>query len=426
MTYHDAASPSSTASEAPGALQDQPGDLRIAQIRATPVNIALKAPYEWSAGYFPGFTKTIVEVETEAGLVGVGEAPNSWSAEIIERALAPRLVGGDPRDFAACERRTLPPFEVMRNTEDESLLRAYGGIEIALWDLNGKLQGRPVAELLGGFVRSEIPYTEYFAPRMTSGSAGGESSPADVARYCARMQEEHGARAFEGKVGIGDLGFEVAMVREIRRAIGEEAPLRLDANMGWSLITAREALRRLAPFNIRSIEDPVATLQEMARLRLSTDISFSTHIPELGLVSQLGVPDAIVVGIGALGGISRTIAFAHACQHLGVELWFYSPDTGVANAAYRQVAAAVEWISEPSQTLIRWHADDVVDAGPIAPRNGVIEASRAPGLGIALDPEAMRRCHEAFQAQGAYDQYQHPERPGAYGPRRLSLNRHGC
>ena len=415
----------SAASSASLSGLDAPGDLRIASVRATPVNIGLKASYEWSAGYFPGFTKTIVEVETESGLVGVGEAENFWSAEIIERALAPRLVGADPRDLAACERRVLPPFEVMRNAEDESLLRAYGGIEMALWDLNGKLQGRAVAELLGGFVRTEISYTEYFAMRAASGPEGGESSPADVARYCARMQEEHGARAFEGKVGVGDLSFEVAMVREIRRAIGEEPMLRLDANMGWSLITAREALRRLAEFNIRSVEDPVATLQEMARLRPNTDVSFSTHLPELGLVSNLGVPDAIVVSLSALGGIARTVAFAHACQHLGVDLWFYSPNTGVANAAYRQVVAATEWIGEPSQTLLRWHADDVTEAGLIAPHNGVIQASRAPGLGVTLDPQAMRRCHEAYRNDGPFDQYHHPARPGIYGPRRLALNHHG-
>jgi glucarate dehydratase len=417
---------SSHVSSAAPITADSPGDLRIARIRATPVNIRLTAPYEWSAGYFPGFTKTIVEVETESGLAGVGEAASWWSAEVIERALAPRLVGADPRDLAACERRALPPFEVMRNAEDESLLRAYGGIEMALWDINGKLQGRAVAELLGGFVRSEIQYTEYFAPRLASASEGGESRPVDVARYCARMQAEHGARAFEGKVGVGDLAFEIAMVREVRQAIGDEPMLRLDANMGWSLITAREALRRLAPFNVRSVEDPVATLEEMARLRPTTDVSFSTHLPELGRVSALGVPDAIVVGLSALGGIARTVAFAHACQHLGVDVWFYSPDTGVANAAYRQVAAAVEWIGEPSQTLLRWHADDIVDAGPIAPRDGVIEVSRAPGLGITLDVEAMRRCHAAFRDHGPFDQYDHPARPGTYGPRRLSFNRHGC
>jgi glucarate dehydratase len=427
MSYGNAAAESTGVIAAALAVaSDAAGDLRIARVRATPVNIALKAPYEWSAGCFPGFSKTIVEVETESGLTGVGEAASSWSAEIIERALAPRLIGGDPRDLAACERRALPPFEVMRNVEDESLLRAWGGMEMALWDLNGKLQGRSVAELLGGLVRSAISYTEYFAPRLASGSEGGESTPAAVADYCARMQEQHGARAFEGKVGLGGLDFEVAMVREIRKAIGEQPMLRLDANMGWSLMTAREALRRLAQFNLRSIEDPVATLQEMARLRPASDISFSTHMPELGLVGQFGVPDAIVVGISALGGIARTVAFAHACQHLGVELWFYSPDTGVANAAYRQVAAAVEWISEPSQTLMRWHTDDVTTAGPIAPRDGVIEVSRAPGLGVALDPKAMRRCNEAYRAHGPYDQYEHPTRPGRYGPRRLALNRRGC
>ncbi len=404
---------------------DAPGDLRIAAIKATPVNISLTAPYVWSAGCFPGFSKTIVEVQTESGLVGVGEAASSWSAQIIDHALAPHLIGCDPRDLAACERRALPPYEVMRNVEDESLLRAYGGIEMALWDLGGKLQGRSVAQLLGGLVRTEIPYTEYFAPRMASGPEGGEASPADVARYCARMQEQHGARAFEGKVGLGDLDFEVAMVREIRNAIGEQPMLRLDANLGWSLITAREALRRLAPFNLRSIEDPVATLHEMARLRVDSDISFSTHVPELGLVSHLGVPDAIVVSISALGGIARTLSFAHACQHLGVELWFYSPDTGVANAAYRQIAAAVEWISEPSQTLMRWHADDVVVGGVVAPHDGTIEVSQAPGLGIELDLDALSRCHEAFRSQGPFDQYGHPKRPGTYGPRRLSLNNHG-
>lgn len=91
MTY-DAA-----ASEVLDARQDGPGDLRIAQIRATPVNIALQAPYEWSAGYFPGFTKTIVEVETESGLIGVGEAPNAWSAQIVEHAIASRLSTGRSR-----------------------------------------------------------------------------------------------------------------------------------------------------------------------------------------------------------------------------------------------------------------------------------------------------------------------------------------
>ncbi|MDQ2739508.1 MAG: hypothetical protein M3Y35_13035, partial [Actinomycetota bacterium] len=123
---------------------DAAGDLRIGAIRATPVNIPLKAAYQWSVGYFPGFSKTIVVVETESGVVGVGEAPSSWSTGLIEHAIAPRLIGADPRDLADCERRAVPPIQAMRNADDESVLRAYGGVEMALWDLNGRIQTRAV------------------------------------------------------------------------------------------------------------------------------------------------------------------------------------------------------------------------------------------------------------------------------------------
>ena len=400
------------------------GELRIREIRATPVSIPLRAAYRWSVGYFPGFSKTIVEVETESGLVGLGEAPSSWSRQLIEEAIAPRLIGADPRDLADCERRAVPPIQAMRNADDESLLRAYGGVEMALWDLTGRIYGRSVADLLGGRVRDEVTYTEYFSPRLESGGHGGESTPKDVGEYCGRMAAEFGAKAFEGKVGFGDLEFELEMVKEIRAAIGEEPILRLDANMGWSLSTARQALRRLEPYDIRSVEDPVATLPEMARLRSNSSISFSTHNTDLSYVSQQGVPDALVIGLGAVGGIGKAVALAHVCEHFGVDLWFYSPDGGVANAAYRQVAASLEWLGEPSQTLLRWHADDVVAGGPVVPIDGKIAVSTAPGLGIELDPDALARCHQRYLDDGPYDQYLHPERE-RYGPRRIAYNVHG-
>jgi len=396
--------------------EEETGDLAITAIRATPVNVELDAPYRWSVGYFPGFTKTIIEVETAGGLVGLGEAPSHWAARVIEQAIAPRLVGADPRNLADCERRALPPVAVMRNTEDESLVRAYGGVEMALWDLIGKHAGRSVAELLGGRVRDEVGFTEYFAPRL-----GEEDSPVAVARYCARMAEEHGARGFEGKVGFGDLDFEVAMVREIRAAVGDAAMIRLDANMGWSVMTARQALRRLAEYDVRSIEDPVRSVADMRQLRSGSSISFSSHDPNLVAAAAWGVPDAIVVNLTALGGIRRTVAFANACEQIGVDLWFYSPDTGVANAAYLQVAAAVEWLSEPSQTLLRWHKDDVLVGGPARPRNGVLPVPDGPGLGVELDPDALARCHRAFREDGPFDQYFHPNRPGRYGSRNIAV-----
>lgn len=386
----------------------------VSVVRATPVNIPLRAPYRWSAGTFPGFTRTIVEIEASNGAVGIGEAASHRAARIVAEELGPRLVGADPFNLGICERRCLPPVRVALNTEDDSIVRAWGAVEIALWDLIGKLENRSLADLLGGAIREEVPFTEYFAFRVLT-HGHGETTPLEVASYCARMVEEHDARYLEGKVGAVSLATEVAMVREIRSAVGDEMPLRVDANMAWSTSEARDALRRLAPFNLRSIEEPVATLEEQARLRASTSIAFSSHEPAIQKVPQLGVPDAFVVNLTAMGGIRRTLSFVSACEAFGIDVWFYSPATGVETAAILQVAAAVEALKQPSQTLLRWQTDDVIEQGPHVVKHGALPVPNDPGLGVTLEKQALRRCHQRFLDHGPYDHYLEPARRHRYG-----------
>ncbi len=376
----------------------------IATVRATPVNVPLEAPYGTSVGIFPGFSKTVVEVLTRDGAVGIGEAPNANLHSVITDVIGPLLVGADPQDLADCERRCLPPVQAYRNTEDMGIVLAYGGVEMALWDLIGKLEGRSVAQVLGGRVRDEVEFTEYFAMRLRSGGRGGEDTPVAVAKYCASMVEQHGARHFEGKAGVKDLATEVAIAKEVRSAIGGDRTLRFDANRAWPLTVAREAMRRFEPFNISSFEEPVQTLDELARLRATTTIAFSSHEPDLRAAQRLGVPDAFVINLAALGGIRRTVAFIHACEELGFEVWFYS-DPGIATSAYLQVAAALPHLSRPHQTLGRWLIDDVIVNGPLRPENGVLEVPDKPGLGAELDPDGLARCHERFRQDGPYDQY---------------------
>lgn len=387
---------------------------RISEIRATPVNIPLEAPYRWSAGAWTGISKTIVEVVSSDGIVGIGEAPSYRAAKLIEESLAPRLLGADPADLADCERRAVPPITVLANAEDSAVVHAWGGIEMALWDLVGKSRGLSLAQMLGGRVRDRVEFTEYFAPRLSLDGRGGETTPIDVASYCARMAEQHGSTQFEGKVGVYDLNGDVELVKEVRSAIGEHATLRLDANKKWDLVTARRALTLLERFDIASIEDPTRTLPEMARLRQTTDIAFSTHDVDLFHAVNAGVPDAFVINLSVLGGLRRTLGFIAACAEMGVGVWFHSPDTGVMNAAYLQVAAAVESLSAPSQTLLRWHMDDVIVGGPFSPEGNFVEVPTGPGLGVELDPASLARCHRRFVDDGPYPLYDHPTRPGRY------------
>jgi glucarate dehydratase len=386
----------------------------IQAVRVTPVNVPIEAAYPCSVGVFAGFSKTVVEVESDQGAVGIGEAPNPFAAGVIETRISPKLIGADPYDLADCERRCVPPIETYKNTDDNAVVLAYGGVEMAIWDLIGKLEDRSLAELLGGRVRDAIPFTEYFAFRIPTGSVAGEASPKEVAAYCARMVEEHGATRFEGKAGVHDIGTEVDMVREIRSVVGEDALLRLDANMAWSVTVARDALRRFEPYNIGSFEEPVRTLHELALLRPTTSISFSSHEPDLRAAVRLGVPDAFVINLTQLGGIRRTLRFIAACEEFGVDVWFYS-EPGISTAAHLQVSAAIEWLSQPSQTLARWQPDDVIEGGPFRPAGGLLPVPEGPGLGVTLDPVALRRCHERFVREGPYDQYGDPaNRPGQF------------
>jgi glucarate dehydratase len=370
----------------------------ITAVRATPISVPLEAPYEWSCGHVAGFSRTIVEIEVSDGAVGLGESPSPFDAQLINTVFAPLLIGADPYDRADCERRCLPGTRELATITDFSSLHAFTGIEIALWDVVGKLEGRSVSSLLGGRVRDAASFTEYFAFR-----SGREQSPLEVANYCAEMVERHGAVSFEGKVGARDLATDVAMVREVRSAVGAEPPVRLDANMAWTTGNARVALRRFEELDVASIEEPVATLQEMARLRATTTLGFSTHYASLREGVALGVPDAFVVQFGMFGGIRRTVNFVAACAEFGISVWFKSPDAGVATAAQLQLVAALEELSDPSQTLLRWHSDEVIAEGCFVPRDGKVAISDEPGLGVTLDPEALARCRDRFAQDGSLD-----------------------
>lgn len=394
--------------------------MKITGVRATPVNLPLVVPFLFCVGTYPGDSKVVVEVITDEGITGLGEAPSPECAALINSQLGPALIGLDPLDIQACERACVPDLQVMPNTGDSTVLRAFGGIEIGLWDIRGKAFRQPLYMLLGGAFRKQVAFAEYFAFRQTRNGVGGERTPFEVAEYCARMKDEHGSSMFEGKLQLGDPKVEIASVKAIREAIGEDALLRLDGNMSWSLPTARRILVEIEPCNIRNYEDPVATFEGMARLRQHSAISFSTHTVDLPKAVRLGVPDAFVTNLTMLGGISRTSRFIAACEKMGISWWCFSGETGIGMAAYLHLMAATPSVTEPGQCILHWQADDVIEEGPFNPRNNVVAVPEGHGLGVTLSPERLKRCHERYLEDGPYNYFRDPDQPGKY--RRLPVN----
>ena len=395
--------------------------MKITAIRATPVNIPLEAPYLWSYGSLAGFSKTIVEVETSDGIVGLGEGPSPANAAVIEHQLAPRLIGRDPFDITGAELVCLPSWRAatLSPSTDLGLVRAFGAVEMALWDIRGKAWRQPLYALLGGAVRHDIAFADYFAFRERCGGAGGESTPEEVVDYCLRLNAEHGTTIFEGKLSTADPEPSIEILRRLRHRLGPSAILRIDSNMAYSLTEARRIARRLADLDIRNWEDPVATMEEMAELRRHTDIPFSAHTVDIRRAVALGVPDAVCTDVNVHGGIGRTVRFIGACEAMGIDFWCYSGDSGIASAAYLHLAAALSWIREPSQSLFRMQPLDVIEEGPFRPRSNVVRVPEAPGLGVTLSRDRLAHCHRLFRDNGPYDKFHDPDRPGVR--RRLPL-----
>ncbi len=387
--------------------------MKIRSICATPVNIPLRAPYRFSYGSTGSLTKTVIELMTEDGVCGLGECADGDRAPDVGR-MAERLIGRDIRDIGPAVRACVPGMIYTPWDNVTAHRRVFAGIEMAMWDARARTEDQPLYRLIGGAVRHEIAVTEYFGYRLPGTEEPGEASPADIARFCARMIEDHDARIFEGKVGTVGFDEELRMVAEVRAAIGAR-PLQLDANGIWTLPTARHALRKLMPFDISWFEEPCETYEEMAALRQHFDCAFSTHVVDLAKAAQLGCPDAIVTNINELGGIRGVLDFVGACAAMGVGFRFHSGETGIATAAYLHLSAALEHLRGASQTLLRWYADDVIEGGPFVPKSGVVQVPQGPGLGVTLDHVALRRCHERYLAEGRFPAGASASAGSAYG-----------
>ena len=400
--------------------------MKIRRIAATPINFPLEAPYGWVFGELPGFSQTIVEVETDDSIVGLGEASGAAAATLINEVFAPRLVGHDPIDIAGAEFHCLPFWVSVQSINDTTRIAAFGALEMALWDIRGKAWKQPLYQLLGGAVRKDIPFTDYFSLRgdgpILKGQpfVRGERTPGAVADYCVMLNETHGTTFFEGKFSTPDPKAALRMLELIRKKLGDDVMLRIDSNHAYSLATARRLVRPLEELGVRNWEDPVGTIEEMRELRQHCSIPFSTHNMDLARAMELRVPDALVGNPTLLGGIGRMVRFIGACEHARIDYWCYSGDSGIGSAAYLHLCAATAWIREPNQSLFRMQPLDITNEGPFRPKNNTVRVPEGDGLGVTLNRHMLKRLHQDYFDNGAMNKYHDPALPGTY--RRLPLN----
>ena len=368
--------------------------MKIARIETYPVEIPVKPERRMisSLGQHTVSRYLLVRVVTDAGIEGAGEATviPRWSGEtvwgaraLVERVLAPAVMGCDPADTAELDRRM-----------DGACIHnwfAKAAIEMACWDIRGKAEGKPVYELLGGAVRPLAIRSRY---------SMGAYEPA---RARARAQELVAAGFTTIKVKVGrDPAADVERVRVVREAIGPDIALTIDANCGWEVETALRAIREMASCNLALVEQPTpdGDYAALARVRRETnvpvmadDICFNlVHAREL---VRNGCCDVISVYPGKNGGIRKALAIVDFAAASGVACSIGSNlalDVATAAMAHLVVAAQNMQVEKyPGDLLGADYHEVRVAKNPVSIEGPITSITDRPGLGVEVDWQLAKK-----------------------------------
>jgi cis-L-3-hydroxyproline dehydratase len=359
--------------------------MKIRRISAYQVDLPLnEGSYRWSGGKSVSvFDSTIVQVETDAGLVGYGEVcplgpfylpayAAGVRAGIAE--LGPHLLGEDPTELGRLNRLM------------DAALKGHpyvkSGIDMACWDILGQAAGLPLCTLLGG------RYGDNFVLYRAISQQSPEEMAANVAGYRAE-----GYRRFQLKVG-GDPDVDIARIRAVASVLEPGDRLVADANTGWLMHEAARVVRAVNDVDVY-IEQPCLSYDECLSIRRRTNHPFVMDETIDGIEALLRgyadrAMDVVNLKISKLGGITRLRQARDLCVSLGIAMTIEDSWGGdITTAAIAHLAHSTP--SEFLFTATDFNSYVTVRTADGAPRrrNGRLAASTAPGLGVTPKFEVL-------------------------------------
>ena len=392
--------------------------MKIADIRATTVTVPLEAPLLHSNGAHWGrFVRTLVEVETDNGLVGLGELGGGGeSAEAAVRALADYLVGHDPFRLEALRFAIANPTASLYNNRTQLL----AAVEFACLDVIGQHLGVPVHDLLGGRLRDEVPFASYLFFRYANASTGeGEvRTPEQLVAHTRELKAEHGFTVHKLKGGVYPPDYEAACYRALAEAFPGDR-FRFDPNAALSVAQARRFTQMVADLPNEYLEDLTWGMNGLRQLRdLGVPMATNTVVVNFEqLAANVRDPavDVVLLDTTFWGGIRPCIKAAGVCEtfQLGVAV-HSSGELGVQLATMLHLGAVLPNLTYAADAHYHHLVDDVIVGGKLAYRDGAIPVPTGPGLGVRLDAERVARYAELYREQGGYPYDRDPGRPGWY------------
>lgn len=390
--------------------------MKIRDIRATTVTVPLEAPLRHANGCHWGrFVRTIVEVEADNGLIGLGEMGGGGeSAEAAIHALKSYLAGHDPCRLEEMRFLIANPTASLYNNRTQML----AALEFACLDLLGQAWGVPVSDLLGGHLRDRVPFAAYCFFRYPNRADHGEvRTPDQVVEHALHLKRKFGFATHKMKGGVFHPDYELAIYHAMAAALPGDS-FRFDPNGVWSTEQAIRFGQAIESVRNDYFEDPVFGLNGMRRTREMVRIPLATNTVVVNF-EQLAANvlntavDVILLDTTFWGGIRACVKAAGVCEtfQLGVAV-HSSGELGIQLATMLHLGAVLPNLSFAADAHYHHLTDDVIEGGLMQYENGCIRVPDAPGLGIKLDREKLRQYSELYKELGGYPYDQDPGRPG--------------
>ncbi|MEZ5668563.1 MAG: enolase C-terminal domain-like protein [Alphaproteobacteria bacterium] len=390
---------------------------RITDIKATTVTVPLEAPLRHAMGAHWGrFVRTVVEVETDVGITGLGEMGGGGeSAEAAFRGLKAYLVGHDPFELEAMRFKICNPTASLYNNRTQ----LHAALEFACLDIVGQFLGVPVCDLLGGKLRDTVEFASYLFFRLPNERTGaGEVRTCEqLVEHARELKQRCGFRTHKLKSGVFPPDYELALFRALADAFPQDS-VRFDPNAAYSVEEAIRFGRAIEDLNNDYYEDPTWGLNGMRRVRDAVRIPLATNtvvvnFEQLAANALDPAVDVILLDTTFWGGIRPCVKAAGVCETFQTGIAVHSSgELGIQLATMLHLGAVLPNLALAADAHYHQLVDDIIDGGPLRYANGCIAVPTAPGLGVTLDRDKLGRYAELFKELGGYAYDRDPARPG--------------
>lgn len=394
---------------------------RIQSVDITPVAVPDMPLLNCKGVHQKVFLRSVIEVTTDGGVIGLGETYGSKRTLKGLRRSAEALVGLDPFHLHDLRRRValaLPEgggVNAPTAVADHQLIDVVtSAFEVACMDLQGKVLGRPVSDLLGGAVRERVPFSAYlffkFAKQYDADEPdrwGDVLTPDALVEEARTLVEENGFKSLKLKAGFLEPGLEIETMIKLREAF-PNLPLRIDPNGGWTVETAIRIGKALDGV-LEYMEDPVLGMDSMAAVAAEVSMPLATNmvVIEFDHLAEAIKKNAVQVVLSDhhyWGGLRASTHLARTCEAFGLGLSMHSNShLGISLAAMTHLAAATPNLTYDCDTHYPWIDVDIIEGGKMTFRDGMLTPPAGPGLGIELDHAAVDQLHRLYLESGVDD-----------------------